>query len=119
MKKLTLALPLFLLLACGRVENSSSQDRAIYSSRSTGSIEFEAAAAIILPKCSECHASWTAQSEADYIANGLIVPQNPNASKVYYRNQLGPGPDNNMPSQGRPAMTAAELQTIANWINSI
>ncbi len=119
MKVILFILFLSTIFSCGRIENSSSQDSSVYSARVTGSPQFEAAVAIIIPKCSECHASWTGLSESSYVSSGLVVAKNPTASKVYYRNQLGPGPQNNMPSQGRPAMTAAELQTIADWINSI
>ena len=106
-------------LSCGRVENSSSQDRALYSPRSGGSAQFEAALAVFSAKCSECHASWNGFSESDFVTSGLAVSHSPTTSKIYYRNQLGPGPQNNMPSGGRSAMTTSELQTVTDWINSI
>lgn len=109
----------FLILSCGRVENSSSQDKALYNPRAGGSAQFEAAQAIFSAKCSECHASWNGFSEIDFVASGLALPRDTKNSKVFYRNQLGPGPQNNMPSGGRPAMTTAELQTISDWIASI
>lgn len=119
MKKILFSLFILITSSCGKVENSSSQDRALYSARVNGSPQYGEAIAIISAKCAECHASWVGFSESDFVQAGLVVPQNPTASKVYYRNQLGPGPSNNMPSGGRPAMTASELQTVADWINSV
>lgn len=109
-----------LFLSCGRVENSSSQDRYLYSPRPTGTPQFAAAQAVIVAKCSECHGSWAGFAEKDFVQSNLISPQNIDGSKIYYRNQnasSGPGP-RNMPSQGRPALTATELQTVVDWINS-
>jgi uncharacterized membrane protein len=108
-----------IILSCGRVENSSSQDRARYSPNMGGSAEFQAALAVLSAKCSECHGSWEGFTESEFVTAGLVVANDPTKSKVYYRNQLGPGPSNNMPDSGRPAMTSAELQTIAEWINSV
>lgn len=108
-------------MACGRLENSSSQDRALYTSRPTGSAQFNEASAVLATKCSECHGSWSGYAESDFIQSGLVVAQNIDASKIYYRNQTatsGPGP-RNMPSQGRPSLTAAETQVVIDWINAI
>jgi uncharacterized membrane protein len=120
MRFLISALFILATSACGKVENSSSQDKALYSPRPTGSPQFLAAQAIIVQKCSECHGSWAGFTEVDYVQSGLLVPQNAAASKIYYRNQLatsGPGPKS-MPSQGRPAMTATEVQAIEDWVTA-
>lgn len=112
---------LLTLGGCGKIINSSSQDRALYNpSQITGSAEFTAATAIINSKCASCHGSFSSYSEADFIANGLVVAQNPASSPIYYRNQgatSGPGPQD-MPNSGT-ALTAEELQTVTIWINSI
>ncbi len=118
MNKILLFTVTLALFSCGRIYNSSTPDKAAYSPRSAGTPQYEAAQAIIVAKCSECHGQWNGYSERDYISNNLIVAQDPTNSSVYFRNQLGPGPQNNMPTQGRPAMTADELQTISDWINS-
>ena len=118
--KIKFALLLSLVFfSCGRVENSSSQDKALYQPRTTGTQAHEDAVGIIAAKCATCHASWTALSDSDFVATGLVIPQNPTGSKIYFRNLLGPGPNNNMPQFGGPAMTAAELQTISEWITSV
>ena len=107
--------------SCGRPENSSSQDRALYTRRASGSPQFNAAAAAIATKCGECHASWSGYSESDFKQSGLIVGQNIDSSKLYYRSQTasgGPGP-RNMPSAGRPTFTSDETQAIVDWVNSV
>lgn len=121
MRSLILFLCLLSTLSCGKVENSSSQDKYIYSPAPTGSSQFSAASAAIAAKCSECHASWSGFSESDFVQSGLVVAQNLEASKIYYRNQnaaSGPGPKN-MPTQGRPTFTATELGLIEDWIRAI
>lgn len=106
-------------LSCGRIQNSSSTDSATYSPLTSGTPEHNEAIAIIGAKCAECHGEWLKYTDAQFVSLGLITPQNPTASSIYYRNQLGPGPSNNMPTGGRSAMTSTELQTISTWINSI
>ena len=109
------------VFSCGKPENSNSQDRALYVRRASGSPQFNTAAAAIATKCSECHASWSGYSESDFKQSGLIVAQNIDSSKIYYRSQTassGPGP-RNMPSAGRPTFTAVETTAIVDWINSV
>lgn len=109
------------VFSCGKPENSNSQDRALYVRRASGSPQFNTAAAAIATKCSECHASWSGYSESDFKQSGLIVAQNIDSSKIYYRSQTassGPGP-RNMPSAGRPTFTAEETTAIVDWINSV
>lgn len=109
------------VFSCGKPENSSSQDRALYTRRAAGSPQFDAAASAIANKCSECHASWSGYSEADFKQSGLIVGANIDSSKIYYRSQTassGPGP-RNMPSAGRPTFTAVETTAVVDWINSV
>ncbi len=110
---------LILFSNCGRIYNNNSQDASNYSPRPTGSAFFNSATTILVNKCSECHGNWNSYSEANFIAAGLITAQNISASPIYYRNQLAPGPNNNMPAAGRPALTTDELQILADWINSL
>ncbi len=106
--------------SCGRIENGSSQDKATYNARPTGgSPAHEAVITILTAKCAQCHASWIPYSDADFVSSGLAIANNPTGSKIYFRNQLGPGPSNNMPYGGNAAMTPDELQTVSNWINTI
>ena len=121
MRLILISLILLSGVSCGRLENSSSQDRALYTHGPSGSSQFNAATAILATKCSECHGSWTGYSESDFTQAGLVTARNIDASKIYFRSQTatsGPGP-RNMPSQGRPSLTSVETQTIVDWINSI
>lgn len=120
MRQLNLVIILGLFLfSCGRIMNSSSADKSTYSPAADGTPQHKAALEIISNKCAECHGEWLTKTDAQFVSDGLIVPQNPTSSLIYYRNQLGPGPNNNMPTGGRPAVTTSELQTISDWINSV
>ena len=120
MRSLILTLFIMTYSSCGKIENSSSQDRFLYSQHPQGTPQFNAASVVLATKCGECHGSWTGFSESDFVLSGLITPQKIDTSKIYYRNQnasSGPG-KRNMPSSGRPALSATELQTIVDWINA-
>lgn len=120
MKRLSLVFILGLLVfSCGRIRNSSSTDESEYSPRAEGTPQHNKALEIISAKCAECHGEWLTKSDAQFVALGLIVPQNPTGSPIYFRNQLGPGPNNNMPTGGRAALTSAEMQSISDWITSV
>lgn len=111
---------LILNFACGKIENSSSQDKYLYSPNTDGSLQFTAAVAVLTAKCSGCHGEWSGFSESDFILSGLVVAQSPSTSKIYYRNQgatSGVGPQN-MPTSGS-ALTGSELQVVTDWINAI
>jgi uncharacterized membrane protein len=121
--RILISITLVSFFSCGRVENSSSQDKAIYGGVVLGTDQFNAANVILRNKCTFCHthASWNAYTEADFIAAGLIVPQSIVDSKLYYRIEgttLGGGPKN-MPSAGNPTMTTDEITVVTAWINSI
>ncbi|MFZ3231311.1 MAG: hypothetical protein WA160_13970 [Pseudobdellovibrio sp.] len=109
--------------SCGPVENSASLDRTLYGSTLdvSGSTALFASVRTSLSKCQACHGSWLSLKEADFITLGLVVAKSPDTSKIYYRNQTatsGPGPKN-MPSGGNPALSAAEIQNMINWINGL
>lgn len=108
--------------SCGKINNSSSLDRIDYSAtRPPGSALFLSVNSMLSSKCSGCHPAWVSFSESDFISGGLIVPQSPATSKLYFRNQnatIGPGP-RTMPNSGFPALTSDEIQTMTDWINSL
>jgi len=112
-----------LLYSCGPVENSSTLDKTLYGNTldTSGSSPQFIALRTSLTKCQSCHGSWLALAEGDFKTLNLVVAKSPENSKLYYRNQgatSGPGP-HNMPNGGGPAMTAAELQNMIDWINSL
>lgn len=88
--------------------------------------QFLAAKAIIDAKCLSCHTSagigdFRNLTQNQYIQKGFIVPKNLSTSKMYYRLagvSVGSGPAD-MPIGGAGALPAAEIQAIADWINSI
>ena len=110
------------LLACGKIDNSSSTDKNLYGTiTDVGSSDFLAVKTMLRNSCISCHAEWNSYTNADFLASGLVVTANVTASKLYYRNQnsiSGTGP-RNMPNGGQTALTEAELITMSNWINSL
>ncbi len=123
LKKILLSTSLvFLLPACGRINNSSSTDRNLYGVvTDSGSAEFLAVKTMLRNSCISCHAEWNSYSNTDFLSSGLVVAANATGSKLYYRNQKatsGSGPTN-MPNGGQVALTEAELMVMTSWINSL
>lgn len=91
---------------------------------STESPQFLAAKAIFDAKCTSCHQVGGTSpnlknlTESKAVANGWVVKGNPQNSSLYYwlQGSVGSGPKT-MPKGG--SMSAQEVQTIADWINSI
>ena len=106
----------------GAVENSSSTDASLYAiSADVGSAAFITVKTALRANCLYCHSEWNSYLEADFVNAGLVVSNNPAASKIYYRNAnatSGPGP-HNMPNGGYPALTNADLANIITWIGTI
>lgn len=90
----------------------------------TESPQFLAAKAIFDAKCTSCHQvggnspNLKNLTESKAVANGWVVKGNPQSSSLYYwlQGSSGSGPKT-MPKGG--SMSAQEVQTIADWINSI
>ena len=125
MNRIFLFIAAILVVSCdGPIENSSTSDLSQYGNiQDSGTPAFLAAKAIVRTNCAFCHrhAAWNSYQEADFVANGLVVPGDVNSSQVYYRNAnalSGPGPKN-MPSGGYPSVGASDLVKIADWINGI
>jgi uncharacterized membrane protein len=114
---------LSVLPACNDlVQNSNSYDDQRYTSQFQGTPEFMAIAPVIAAKCMNCHyhAEWYEYEEGDYLTNGLVVFQNPDASPIYNRLSNSPssqGGPKNMPQGGGAAFTDAEVALLAAWIN--
>jgi hypothetical protein len=110
-------------IGCGPVDNSSSLDKSLFGPAVdlSGASPLFASVRTSLMKCQNCHGSWLSLSESDFKSLGLVVAGSPDSSKIYFRNQTaptGPGPKN-MPSGGYPALTSAEIQNMADWINAL
>lgn len=109
--------------SCGKIENSNSLDDILYGNiTDTGSAQFINMKAVLNGNhCYDCHGSWKAFSEQEFVANGLAVKASLAGSKIYYRLKgatAGPGPAD-MPKSGLPAPVPADMATMEAWINSI
>lgn len=118
MKRVLLLLTTLLFAtACFQTENSSSGDGGPDLS---GSPEFIAAATVMAAKCTSCHYhAYHTQTEAQLVAQGEVIPGDPENSPIYYRliGSTGANGPKNMPQDG--PLTSGEMQTIVTWINSI
>lgn len=91
---------------------------------SSSSPQFLAAKSVIDSSCLSCHnnsnvGDFRNLTQNQYIQKGLIIPKDPTNSKMYYRLNgalSGPGPKT-MPQGG--SLTPAQVQAVADWINSI
>ena len=110
--------------SCGKIENSNSTDKFRFGeSTIQGTPQFIAAATVIQKKCTFCHqhAEWKPYTSDEYVNSGLVTPQSIDDSPLFHRNAaatVGAGP-HNMPINGNPALTGAELDLVAAWINSL
>lgn len=109
---------MFFAVACVQTENSSTLDESNYGD-STGSAEFLAARTIFAQNCANgCH-GFHGFSEAELIAQGLVIAGNPENSPIYYRirGSSGSNGSKNMPPSG--SLQAADLTAISTWIQNI
>jgi hypothetical protein len=82
--------------------------------------EFQAASAIIQSNCTTCHngtqVDFRNWDQAKFVRNGYAKAKNPEGSPIYYRVKGSTG-TNGPKTMGN--LNATQIQTIANWINSI
>lgn len=115
-----LSFVLLLLNACGKVENSSSQDAVLYTDTTVeGGEAFQKIRTVLATKCFTCHShtSWKAYSEAQFFSNNLASSGSLSGSMIYYRligAKSGAGPKD-MPESGA-AFTSDEITLMENWI---
>lgn len=95
------------------------------STEPTVNPKFVLAKAIYDGKCIGCHKAGgdspnlVGLTQEKAVTNGWVVPGNPTGSKLYYRLKGSSGAGTkNMPAGGG-SISASEVQTIADWINSI
>jgi hypothetical protein len=117
-KKVWLALcsPIF-ISACMQVNNSSNLDASAYGN-ADGGPEFQAAREVFQTSCVPCH-GYGGMSEDALIAQGLVVAQDPENSKIYYRlsGSSGPKGPKDMPQSG--GLPPSDVEKIKVWINSL
>jgi hypothetical protein len=84
--------------------------------------QFLAAKSIIDAHCLECHTgsdygSFKNLTQDQFVQRGFVSPGNPASSQLYYKLN-GASASGTMP-KGETALTAGQIQVIADWINSI
>lgn len=124
MKKYLLLAVCLILSGCLEVENSSSQDSGGLTLNPDDSPEFAAAKTLFSTSCggSGCHNNYSSFTEAQFIAQGLVVAGDPDASRVFCRNAGSTGAcsgDSKTMPLSRPALTVQQLQVISDWITNI
>ncbi len=122
MKSFFWMLCIFLITACFNVYNSESDTAGGLTIGAGDSAEFIAAKTLFSGSCAGggCHSDFTSLTEAQFIAQGLVVAGDPDTSKVFCRLQGSTGScgNKNMPLS-QPALSAIELQVISDWILAI
>lgn len=112
----------FFIFSCGKINNSSSDDIATYSPPFVASGAFGNVQQILIQHCTFCHSEWTQYTQDSFITAGLVTPGNITTSKLYFRNinstVTGTGAKD-MPNNASPAISLANLQIMADWINSL
>jgi uncharacterized membrane protein len=110
-----------LLLSCGKIANSSSDDNTQYAPPVLATGAFGDVQAMLIQHCTFCHSAWNQYTAQDFISNGLVVPGSIISSKLYFRNRNstvdGAGAKD-MPNTS-PAISPANLVIMENWINTL
>ncbi len=122
MKHIIWCLLLIGMTGCFENQNSSTDDAGGLIVNPGDSPEFVAAKSIFSASCGGggCHNDFASKTEAQFVAEGLVVPGDPDASKVFCRLQGSTGScgSKNMP-QFQPALDAGDLQAISDWVTSV
>jgi mono/diheme cytochrome c family protein len=112
---------ILLFISCGHDFNSNDLDKLRFGDKSVeGSALFKASFEIMNNRCVSCHTNRHAnyaslKTESDWIRESLVIPRNPIDSQIMQR-LINNGGD--MP-QGGSALSAQEIQTLTDWINSL
>lgn len=110
MKYLFLIVLMFYLAGCVQAENSNSQDQFL---NNDGTVS-----GIFSQNCANCHAYHT-QTEEQLIDLGLVLPGDPENSKIYYRlvGSAGSFGPKDMPVGG--SLSPSELEQVRLWIENL
>lgn len=122
MNKLFSILFLFVFTACFDVYNSDTEGGGGLLIGAGDTPQFIAAKTLFSASCSggACHSEFASLTEAQFIAQSLVVAGDPDNSKVFCRLQGSTGSCGNkdMPNF-QPALSAVELKVVSDWILSI
>lgn len=115
-RPLILLLGASLLIACGKVKNSSSSDAAQFGFTNQGGAAFKNAFPILAKHCLACH-SWSQWNESDFLTEGYIIANSPAQSMIYYRIKNNDSGTNSgdMPSNS-DSLSTSELSLIKTWV---
>ena len=123
-RKLGVVFSLALLtFSCGKIENSNSTDDILYGEfvETDTNPNYLEAKAEIKAKCLQCHSAWKRYTSQRFVDEGLVIPGQPENSKLYARNILatkGSGPKN-MPPSGYSPISPAGITAMDAWISSL
>lgn len=113
---------LFFTSGCFDIYNSSTEGSGGLSVGAGDSPAFVAAKTLFTINCgsSGCHPDFGSKTEAQFVAEGLVVVGVPDSSEVYCRlaGSTGSCGSKNMP-QGQPPLDATQLQVVSDWISGI
>lgn len=105
--------------------NSNSNDKDRFSEvELTGSANFETAYYILQQRCTNCHSSgihnsWASYTnEQDWIDEGLVVANDPDASRAIFRIINHGSTDSNMPL-GLGPLPNDEYEDLVEWVDNI
>jgi hypothetical protein len=121
MKRFIFITLLFLGTGCFENQDSNSFDSGGLTVNPSDSAEFVAAKTLFATSCGGggCHSDYASKTEAQFVAEGLVIPGDLDGSRVFCRLQGSTGPcggdSKNMPWM-QPALAPAELQIISDWI---
>ena len=124
MKHVLLLSLFFWATACYENQDSSSDDAGGLTINPGDSAQFIAAKTLFAGSCAGggCHSDFSSKTEAQFVAQGFVVPGDPDSSTVYCRLQGSTGAcggdPKNMPL-GQPALDSSELLIVSDWINTV
>jgi uncharacterized membrane protein len=108
------------LISCKvQTDNSVNGDATVFGvAAPVGSNLFEQVNGIVQQNCATCHNAFPSYSQEQWIANGYVVAGDPTASLMFQKIRGAiPGGSGDMPQGGQ--LSASEISTIQNWIESI
>jgi mono/diheme cytochrome c family protein len=99
--------------------NSVNGDaKAFQPLQASSSAAFTQVRSILQKNCVTCHGEFAGYSEADFVANKLVVPKQPDDSAII-ENIKGSGVGNGeMPKDAAP-LSASDIQALRTWITNM
>lgn len=119
--KFSLALLIFISVSC-QDYNSNTFDRDQYAEiELIGGAQFEASYKILQTRCMSCHehASWSKYTnQQNWVDQGLVIPNDPDNSRLINRIINYGGASSDMPIVGGP-LPSAEFDALKAWVQAL